>query len=41
LAGSNGIRDFFKIAQRINATLTIHSKKQKGTLLKLVFDADK
>jgi two-component sensor histidine kinase len=34
---SNGIRDFFKIAQRIGAELTIHSKKKKGTILKLVF----
>jgi hypothetical protein len=35
--GSNGIRDFFKIAQRIGAELTIYSQKKKGTTLKLVF----
>jgi 7TM diverse intracellular signalling len=37
LMESNGIRDFFKIAHRIGATLTIHSKRQKGTNIKLIF----
>jgi 7TM diverse intracellular signalling len=37
LIGSNGIKDIFKIAQRIGATLTLRSKKKKGTILELVF----
>ncbi len=41
LMGSNGIRTFFKIAQKMGADLTLHSKRKKGTVLKLVFESNK